>query len=165
MNFLFRGFWSSIMATSSMTMSLFHLQHFLPSSEQKPLPPAQLTESMKRKAGLMIPQSTEFQQEATLFSHYGYGALCGTAYAVAAPFIPGSTLKKGAIFGASVWAASYFGLIPGIEANPRGKNMSLSRNSMMFLAHIVWGTSLSYAEEQLRTKGPQLLDGRRSMQS
>jgi uncharacterized membrane protein YagU involved in acid resistance len=161
MNLIFRGFWSSIMATSSMTMSLLQMHKYLPGRDQKPLPPAQLTESMKQKSGLGGALSSELQQEATMFSHYGYGAACGTLYAAVAPHLPGSALKKGVAFGASVWAASYYGLIPGINAHPTGHRMSLQRNSMMFLAHLVWGTSLSFAEEQLRRKGPETLDGRR----
>ncbi len=163
MNVLFRGFWASTMATSSMTMAMFQFFKKLPVGEKKPLPPAQLTENIAKKTEITKYLSKEAQTEATMISHYGYGAACGITYALLASRIPGSSLIKGGVFGLGVWAASYYGLIPSMNLYPSGKEMSKERNLMMALTHVVWGASLAYSEEALRKRGPQMLNGKSAL--
>lgn len=161
MNALFRGFWASTMATSSMTLALFEGFKKLPVGEKQPLPPAQLTESLVRKAGFAKNWSPEMQAEATMISHYGYGAAAGIAYALLAEKVPGNSLIKGGLFGLGVWAASYYGVIPSLKLSPSAEEMGKERNAMMALTHVVWGASLGYAENSLRKKGFKMLDGQR----
>jgi uncharacterized membrane protein YagU involved in acid resistance len=161
MNSIFRGFWASTMATSSMTLALFESFKKLPDSEKQPLPPAQLTENVVRKTGFTKNWSSEMQAEATMISHYGYGAAAGIAYALLADKVPGNSLIKGGLFGLGVWAASYYGIIPSLKLSPSGDDMSKERNTMMALTHVVWGASLGFAENSLRKKGFSMLDGQR----
>jgi uncharacterized membrane protein YagU involved in acid resistance len=161
MNALFRGFWASTMATSSMTLALFEAFKKLPIEEKQPLPPAQLTESLVRKAGFTKNWSSEMQAEATMLSHYGYGAAAGIAYALLADKVPGNSLIKGGLFGLGVWAASYYGIIPSLKLSPSAEEMGKERNAMMALTHVVWGASLGFAEHSLRKKGFKMLDGQR----
>ena len=157
MNALFRGVWSSSMATSSMTLAMFQFFTKLPSVRKNTLPPAELTQSIEKKAGgLDRVISDEAHQELSLISHYGYGAACGALYALAADKLPGSTLTKGALFGLTVWGASYFGLIPGLKLSPSAKQQNFQQNLMMASSHVVWGVVLAYAEEKLRHRASSL---------
>jgi uncharacterized membrane protein YagU involved in acid resistance len=160
MNFISRGFWSGLMATSMMTISLFDLHRILPRSEKEPLPPAQLTKHMFRKVATPTEWPSNIQQNASLISHFGYGIACGAVYAALAPHLRASPFKKGILFGTSVWAASYYGILPALGLRPTGPQMSASRNSMMFLTHVIWGLSLAHVENELQQKSRALLDGR-----
>lgn len=164
MNLLFRGVWSSVMATSSMTMAMFEAHKHLPEDEKSPLPPAVLTQDVQEKTSLDFNTSPELQEELTMISHYGYGALGGIVYAALAAKSKTHPVIKGSLFGLSVWAGSYFGLIPGLNLTPSAAQMTKKRNLMMALAHIAWGASLGFAEQELRQKGQKLLDGKSGQQ-
>ncbi|QLY25305.1 DUF1440 domain-containing protein [Bdellovibrio sp. KM01] len=161
MNVLFRGFWASTMATSAMTFTLFESFKRLALRERKPLPPAQITRSLTDKLHLTHKTNSEMQQEATMINHFGYGAVCGIAYALLASKVPGNAALKGGLFGLGVWAASYYGLIPALKLQPQGRHMSPQRKLMMIGTHVVWGVSLAIAEDTLKRKGTQMLDARR----
>jgi len=161
MNLLLRGAWASVMATSSMTMAMFKTHKELPEKEKSPLPPAILTDQIQRKTGLFPNVSSEVKEQATLFSHFGYGALGGVAYAAISERAPEtSPILKGALFGLGVWAASYYGLIPALDLKPKGEEMTAKRNLMMIASHVVWGVALGFTEQELRNRDRQLLDGR-----
>ncbi|KYG63792.1 hypothetical protein AZI86_13290 [Bdellovibrio bacteriovorus] len=160
MNLLLRGAWASVMATSSMTMAMFKMHQGLDSEEQSPLPPALLTDDIQRKIGLAPNAAAEIKEELTMFSHYGYGALGGMTYSALTQKSEMHPLLKGSLFGLGVWGVSYFGLIPGLNLNPSGTKMTPSRNAMMLLAHLAWGASLGFAENELKKRGKTLLDGK-----
>lgn len=160
LNFILRGIWASVMATSSMTLAMFQRFTKLPLTQRQPLPPAQLTHEIGSKSGITDNLSRETKAELTLLSHYGYGAACGITYALLAPKIAGASIVKGSLFGLAVWAGSYYGVIPGLGLHPSAQRMSKERNMMMAIAHIVWGASLGYSEELLRKQGHQMLSAK-----
>lgn len=162
MNVFFRGAWASIMATSSMTMTMFQIHKLLPQSQRSPLPPSILTEEVLEKINLDQNYSSELQEELTMFSHFGYGVLGGVTYAALCSESKMNPLAKGTIFGLAVFAGSYYGLIPGLNLRPTGKQMTAERNAMMLGAHVIWGGALGYAEKELRRRGEALLDGRKN---
>jgi uncharacterized membrane protein YagU involved in acid resistance len=150
-----------------MTTSLFKFHKSLPQSERSPLPPALLTESILNQLPAktsLSPQhlSTEAQMEATMASHFAYGATTGVLYSLIAPKLPGTPLVKGVTYGLGVWGASYLGWIPAFGLKPQAPKMTASRNAMMILAHVVWGATLGYNENELRHHGSALLDGRKN---
>lgn len=162
MNVLFRGFWSSTMATSSMTLAMFQFFSKFSGVRKTTLPPAEITQSVEEKAGLKKVISDELHQELSLVSHFGYGAGCGIAYALISKQLPGSVLSKGAFFGLTVWSASYFGIIPGLNLTPSAPKMNFERNLMMVTSHIVWGVALAYAEDMLRRDSSRLFGQERN---
>lgn len=165
MNSILRGAWSGVMATSTMTMAMFKSHKELPREEQSPLPPAILTDDIQEKTGILPNANSEIKEQATLFSHFGYGALGGIAYALLAKRLPTeSPLLKGTLFGLAVWAGSYYGLIPSLKLKPTAPEMTPKRNLMMIAAHIVWGASLAFAEQEMRERGQTLLDGKKNPQ-
>ncbi|UOF02512.1 DUF6789 family protein [Bdellovibrio reynosensis] len=161
MNTILRGIWASVMATGSMTLTLFGYFKKLPFLQKAPLPPALLSEDVVAKTGISKFLNSQKQQQVTMVSHFGYGAAAGVVYAFLAEKIPGSNpLVKGAAFGLAVWAASYYGLIPGLGLASAGARMTKQRNLMMAVSHVVWGSSLAFAEQELRHRGKDMLDGR-----
>ncbi|KYG62910.1 hypothetical protein AZI87_16725 [Bdellovibrio bacteriovorus] len=162
MNTLLRGLWAGVMATSSMTISLFQAFKSLPFLQKAPLPPALLSREIGEKTGLAKNLTSQQQQMFTMVSHFGYGAAAGAVYAILASKLPGNPVIKGSLFGVGVWLASYYGLIPSMGLSTSAPNMTKKRNFMMFASHIVWGISLGYAEQELRRRGSTMLDGRRN---
>ncbi|WP_291516453.1 DUF6789 family protein [Bdellovibrio sp. ArHS] len=162
MNTLLRGLWAGIMATSSMTMSLFQAFKSLPFLQKAPLPPALLSQEIGIKTGIVKDLSTQQQQLFTMASHFGYGAAAGVLYALVATKIPGNALLKGGLFGVAVWMASYYGIIPSLGLSTSASRMTRQRNFMMLATHVVWGMSLGYTEQELRERGAKMLDGRKN---
>ncbi|WP_413292288.1 DUF6789 family protein [Bdellovibrio sp. HCB185ZH] len=161
MNVLFRGLWASTMATSTMSYSLFEaFKRFTLRDRIKPLPQAQVAATALEK--LHIPKlGSEAQQEAAMISHYGYGAVFGIAYALLASKIPGSNpVIKGSLFGLGVWAASYFGIIPAFNLEPKNRKQTTQRKSLIIGSHIIWGIGMAIAENSLRKRGTRMLDAR-----
>lgn len=166
MNSILRGIWSGLIATSTMTTALFKFHQSLPETQQSPLPPAKLTTSLLRHlpGGKQVSDnlSSETQMQATMGSHFAFGAGTGLLYALVAPKMKGTPLVKGTLFGLGVWGASYLGWIPAFGLKPQAQKMTLERNAMMVLAHLVWGATLGYNENQMRHRAKTLLDGRRN---
>ena len=164
MNTFSRSLWASVIATSFMTAAFFRLHKALPTKDKKPLPPAQLTESLRRKV-TQFEGASDLHSNATMLAHYGYGFACAGIFSAVAPKVPGNALAKGMAFGAGVWAASYFGLIPAINGRPQGPRMTAQRNGMMIAAHLIWGAALGYADKELYQRGNKMLDGRPDISS
>lgn len=149
MNFIERGVWASIPATGAMTLTMLELLNQLPQREQSPLPPATITSDL-------MPSAGPLQEDLTMVSHYGYGALWGTLYAALAGRSSkrnesySHIMAKGAGYGILVWGASYLGLLPGLGVRSQAPRMRWRRNLMMVVAHAVWGSGLASAEHRLR---------------
>lgn len=156
MDFLQRGFWSGVMATSTMSLSMFKMFQHLPQNQKSPLPPANLTANLAQPVHDML--SYKHKPDLTLFSHYGYGVACGLAYSVLQKYVKAPASVKGGAFGFCVWAASYLGWIPALHLRSSAYKMPTERNTMMVLAHFIWGASLGVAEERLRNSAHQMLN-------
>lgn len=155
------GIWAGLLATGPMTLAMFALQRRLPSVEKSPLPPATLTSQITQQVGVDQKLSRDRREDLTMISHFGYGAACGLLYAFGFKKFHNKPLLKGSAFGLGVWAASYLGWIPlfGLRAN--AYDMPARRNGLMILAHLIWGASLAYSENEMRRFGNQMLDGHR----
>lgn len=161
MNVLFRGFWASTMATSTMTYSLFEAFKRLTLRDRiKPLPQAQVATTVMKKADLTSKLNSEGRQEVAMIAHYGYGAVFGIAYALLASRVPGNPVVKGGLFGLGVWAASYFGIIPALNLEPKDRKQTPQRKAMIIGAHVVWGISMAIAENSLKKRGTQMFDAK-----
>src|SRR5687768_4969227 len=96
--------------------------------------------------------------DATSISHFGYGALCGALYGLGRKYFSGkrgslNSVLVGSSFGLGIWGASYLGWIPAAGLRAAAKNQPSERVGMMILAHLIWGASLGYAEDQLYQYG------------
>lgn len=157
-----RGVWSGLIATSTMTTTLFKYHQELNPSEKSPLPPAMLTESILKHVPGTQKLSREARVQAAMTSHFAFGATTGVLYSLLAPRMKGAPVIKGALFGLGVWGTSYLGWIPAFGLKPQAPKMTAQRNAMMILAHVVWGATLGYNEGQMRHRGSTLLDGKKN---
>ena len=153
------GVWAGVMATGPMTAFLFRMHRKLPSDQQKPLPPAMLTTDFFDRIGLAKYLSSNQRENLALLSHFGYGAACGLIYSLITEKNKSYPLLKGTFFGLGVWGSSYMGWIPALGLRVAASKMSPGRNTMMVLAHVVWGASLGFFENEMRLRQKQMLDG------
>lgn len=116
----------------TMTIAMRNLHRLLPPEERYPLPPREIAETALPAA------ARKDGAAAALLAHFGYGALTGALYAG----LPRRILP-GFVYGAVVWAASYFILLPGAGILKTADKHPEQRNRLMILAHIVWGLALS----------------------
>lgn len=127
------------LATFPMTIVSEIVQRQLPRPEQEPLPPKQIADVLMERLGVKHVLSTEEQEAFALASHYGYGALAGTSYALLFPKRTSASLLRGMGFGMAVWAASYLGWLPAMRILPSAVKWPRGRNIIMIAGHLVWG--------------------------
>lgn len=152
---LSRGIWSGVIATGPMTLAMLEFFNKLPHKERSPLPPAILTRE------ILPVRSKMAERELTWLSHFAFGAMSGAIYSVIESWLGKRSLVKGALFGFFVWGASYRGWIPFFNLRPASRNMPLSRNLMMIVAHVIWGVVLGRAVEDMKGQEARLLEGHR----
>ncbi len=130
---------AGIAATAAMTVAMRRLWRGLPASERYPLPPREITE---RLVGDRLPgrRSEATLRHATVAAHFGFGAATGALF----PLL--STARSpgaGAAYGVAVWAASYFGWVPGLRILAPASAHPARRNALMIAAHLVWGAAVA----------------------
>lgn len=139
--------------TFAMTAAMRRLKKRLPPDEQYPLPPREVSEIMLRRQGVDAGESE--LRAAAMLSHFGYGALSGALYATLRRRSP----QRGALFGALVWAGSYFGWIPAAAILTSADHHPARRNLLMILAHLVWGAATDLAYQELRKADAAVFGG------
>lgn len=155
MNRVQNGIWSGILATGLMTVAMMRIRRRFPASEKEALPPAKLTRDIAEKTGVAPALSRARRRDATFVAHYGYGAFCGALYALFA----GKTkhpVARGMAYGMGVWSISYLAGLPALRLRPSAYAQSWRENAMMIAAHLVWGSTLGFAEREFRREGDML---------
>lgn len=117
-------------ATAAMTAAMWRLHRRLPQAERYPLPPREIVEI------LLPPGGDGVVRDTAMTSHFLYGAVTG---ALVGAVHPPRTMSGGAVTGAAVWAASYFGWIPAAGILKPASEHPPRRNALMIAAHLVWG--------------------------
>ena len=149
MNKYLAGGIAGFAATVPMT-AVMEILHRWPRPERKPLPPRQITVRLAKSAGLeRVASEPEARTVATLASHFGYGAAAGAVYAPIAERVPGHPAVKGAAFGLLVWTLSYLGWLPATGVLRPATQHSARRNTLMIVAHLVWGATTGILAERL----------------
>jgi putative membrane protein len=139
-------------ATVPMTIFMLATQRFLPEDHRYHLPPEILTREFSQRANLNWHHSKPRLLGTTLLSHLGYGAAMGVIYT---PLEEKAIIPppwQGTLFGLSVWAVSYIGLLPLTGFSPTAHREPLLRNLMMMAAHVVWGAGLGVTTAFLRRR-------------
>lgn len=154
-----RGALAGLMATGPMTYAQMSFFNALPEDEKSPIPPATITDDVFKKLGIRLGDSAIVP--ATMAAHYGYGVATAIPYSIYLSDVPLPNVVKGSLYGFAVWAASYAGLHPMLGLRSQVSNMPLRRNLMMIAAHFVWGTSVAYADDLLKTRPDDMLVGER----
>jgi hypothetical protein len=114
-------------------------------------PPSRIVErSLKRVGARRAPR--QLVEALTVAGHFAYGAGVGGLYsALRRRLASPSRLVDGMVFGALVWAGSYFGWVPALGLHPPAHRDRQDRQRSMLLAHLVYGGVLG-ALSARRTK-------------
>lgn len=149
---LLQGAAAGFIATAPMSITMLTGWRLLPKAEKYPLPPRLITEEMTERVGLEDHLSEDQLTGLTIFSHFGYGALFGSIYALFDNRIPMHSSLRGALMGMAVWVGSYLGWLPALGILRPATRHPWRRNLLMILAHIVWGVTLGEVTRKLKEK-------------
>lgn len=140
-------------ATAPMSLAMAAMHRVLPAHHQYDLPPEEIT---KRAASGVAdgadvrPADRERRMEAAaLAAHFGFGAAGGALYGLLPAGLRARPLLGGVLFGLLVWSVSYLGWLPVAGLYPRAHHEPAGRNTLMILAHVVWGGVLGALVDRL----------------
>ncbi len=139
---LLKGTLAGLVATLPMTIFMLATQRFLPKRQQYELPPEMIVKDLSHKLHVRHHLNKQLILGATTASHFGYGAMMGTAFGPLQRRVPLPASAQGVLYGLFIWAASYLGLLPLLGISASGHKEPMRRNFMMIAAHIVWGASM-----------------------
>lgn len=150
MNRYLRGAIAGVVATGVMTMVISAGQRL---SLLHTPPPTQITSAATSAVANRVgidpePPESGFNTGA-LAAHAGFGAIAGALYVAAKPILPSSRSAAGAIWGGAIWASAYGGYLPALRLYPWPDDDRHSRTAVMIAAHIVYGVTLTEAEQWL----------------
>ena len=147
MNKILAGAASGFAATAPMTAAMLVMHRMLPAHQRYALPPRKVTMNVARTLSIKHKMDREEKDAATIAAHFGYGTAMGGIYSTFADQVPAPRVATGIGWGLIVWAASYLGLLPGLELHESAKDHPAERNILMILAHVVWGATLGIMME------------------
>jgi len=149
---LLKGAAAGFVATAPMSITMLVGWRLLPRREKYPLPPRLITEEITERVGMEDDLTENQLVGLTIFSHFGYGALFGSIYALFSERSPVHSSLKGAFAGLALWAGSYLGWLPAVGILRPATQHPWRRNLLMILAHIVWGVTLGELTRKLITE-------------
>lgn len=140
-----------------MTAAMRRMHGHLPDAERYPLPPREIIQSVARGTEADRRAGEGALQDLTLGAHFAYGAAAG---ALDAALRPGDGIAAGPGYGILVWAASYFGWIPGFSVLEPATRHPWRRNGLMLAAHVVWGATTALTIRELQRAEAEVFAGR-----
>ena len=146
---------AGLVATAVMTGAMLGMKKVLPVRYRYPLPPRLVTWRSLQRLGLLKHLKLRHEPAAVTAAHFGYGAAAGALYAPIAK-ADLNPLVAGSLYGLTVWAGSYFGLLPALGILPPAHWTPLHRNALMIAAHLVYGTTLAAIASMFETSGDPL---------
>jgi uncharacterized membrane protein YagU involved in acid resistance len=149
---LLQGAAAGFIATAPMSISMLVGWRLLPQPEKYPLPPRLITEQITERVGLEEHLNEDQLVGLTIFSHFGYGALFGSFYALFDNRIPMHSSLRGALAGMALWVGSYLGWLPALGILRPATRHPWRRNLLMIVAHIIWGVTLGEITRRLAEK-------------
>lgn len=137
---------AGLLATVPMTVVMIAGKRGLPQRSQDPLSPVQITQNALRAVRVDDEVSREEELALAAMNHFGFGAGTGALYGSLSPprSVP-AALTSGCIYGLGVWSCSYLGWLPAVGLYRSGVNDTPERNTLMIIAHLVWGAGLGLA--------------------
>ncbi len=107
MNRFAAGALAGLAATVPMTLAMLALRRALPTPDEAPLPPEEITAGMTEKTEALPSRDEEEVRPLSLAAHFGFGAVAGALYAPLADGEEGlPPVARGIGYGLGVWAAS-----------------------------------------------------------
>jgi len=149
MNTMLRGAISGIVATVPMTVPIIVARR---TGLIGAPPPVEISANIAARTDLLPERTHEGFPVAWIVAHFGYGAACGTLFALVAPRLPSAPVAKGLVFGELVWAVSYLGYLPAMKLYPAPDDDAPPRTVVMIAAHAVFGLALGHLEHWIRSR-------------
>lgn len=112
-------------------------------------PPVEITANVSHRTSLLPDPSSPAFPLLWSSAHLAYGAGAGMVFTVIRDGLPARTSLAGLIFGFSVWAVSYLGLVPALGLYPGPTEDARSREIVMIIAHGVFGVGVANAVQHL----------------
>lgn len=140
---IWKGFLAGMSATAPMTVVMMVIHRLLPTEEQYPLPPYEVTQEAIRDAGGKARDDQETAELATL-AHFGFGGGAGALYGLLSGLVSLPAVATGALYGLLVWAVNYLGVLPAVGLYRAPDYEPAGRHAMMVAAHLVWGVVLGW---------------------
>jgi len=112
-------------------------------------PPEEITARAEAAVGVSHELSEPAFHASWGAAHVAYGALCGVGFALARPLLPASTVLAGLLFGGTVWAVSYLGVLPRLQLYPPIRVDAPARVAVMLAAHAAFGIATAEAARRL----------------
>jgi uncharacterized membrane protein YagU involved in acid resistance len=151
-NRLLHGAVAGFVGTAPMTAFMVIGWRLLPAREKYPLPPRQILGEVTERLGVEDRMSEGGLVAATLVSHFSYGALFGSIYALFEHKMPLESSMKGALAGLALWVGSYLAWLPALGILPPATRHPWRRNLLMIVAHLIWGVTMSEVARKLNSK-------------
>jgi uncharacterized membrane protein YagU involved in acid resistance len=149
---LLQGAVAGFVGTAPMTAFMVIGWRLLPAHEKYPLPPRQILGEVTERLGVADRMSEGGLVAATLVSHFSYGALFGSMYALFEQKVPSESSMKGALAGLALWVGSYLAWLPALGILPPATRHPWRRNLLMIVAHLIWGVTMSEVARKLNAK-------------
>jgi uncharacterized membrane protein YagU involved in acid resistance len=146
---LLQGAAAGFFATAPMSISMLLGWTLLPRREKYALPPRLITEEVAERTGIEQKRGEDELVGLTILSHFGYGALSGSIYALFEQRVRIHSSLKGALAGLAIWIGSYLGWLPAAGILRPATRHPWRRNLLMILAHLVWGVTLGEVTRKL----------------
>ena len=149
---LLSGAVAGFIGTAPMTACMVIGWQLLPAPEKYPLPPRQIVGEFAERLEIEEDLSEGQLLAATLLSHYSYGALFGSLFALLETRISLLRSIKGMLAGLALWTGSYLGWLPALGILPPATRHPWRRNLLMIVAHMVWGLTMGVIFQKLESR-------------
>lgn len=156
MNPTLAGTLAGLVATAPMTAFMELAHRHLPWHERQALPPRGITLRLVDKLHIEHHLNESRRKALAVTSHFAFGAAAGALFGPIGRRVKGSKVASGTVFGLTVWAVNYLGILPEFGLTKRSTEEPLHRTALMVGAHIVWGGVLGALSGWLTDRGPLL---------
>jgi putative membrane protein len=142
---------AGLIATVPKSAMMLGIHRLLPSHEQYALPPEQITHELITTMRNSVSSGKHERKALTVPLHFGFGAAAGAVYGVLAAMLPlrEKSLLTGVVFGWLVWLTAYLGFLPAMNVLPPATEHPTRRNTLMIVAHMVWGGCVGWLVRRL----------------
>ncbi len=137
-----KGGISGLVAVAPMTLTMALLHGKSPWHRRDPLPPREITEELAERTGVRNEMGEPAVRAASMANHFAYGAATGAVYGLVARRVGLPGAVSGVLFALTVWTISYMGWLPALRFMPPATRQPADRNTLMIIAHVVWGASM-----------------------
>jgi len=133
-----RGIVSGLAATVPMTVTMGVFQKVTHPADR--IAPSEVVHRAEEMANLDQETEETAHETVTGVAHFAFGAAAGAHFGLAGPFT--HPVLAGFLFGASIYGASYIGILPKLNLMPAPQNDRPQRQSATLVSHLVWGAAL-----------------------